>query len=415
MNSTTLPKPALATDLDSIRAAFPALARRVHGREAAFFDGPGGTQVPQVVAAAVSDYLLNHNANSGWEYETSRETDRMLGDARSAFADFLAASPDEIVFGPNMTTLTFHLARALGRKWGPGDEVVVTELDHHANVDSWKALAVERGVAIRAIRFDAQNAALHDDDIESLIGPKTRLVAIGAASNALGTINDVRKVADRAHAQGALVFVDAVHYAAHGLVDVGALGADFLACSPYKFYGPHLGVLFGRKPLLEALSVPKVEPASNAAPQRLQTGTQNHEGIVGAAAAVDFLASLAGDGGSRRERLARSAHVLHGAADTLFASLWNGLAALPHVRLYGRPPGARRTQTLAFTVSGMPSGEVCRRLNEEGLFLSNGDFYAMTAIARLGCAEDGVVRAGLACYTSSSDVERLIASVAALG
>jgi cysteine desulfurase family protein (TIGR01976 family) len=415
MNSTTMPRPARAADLDSIRAAFPALARRVNGREAAFFDGPGGTQVPQVVAAAVSDYLLNHNANSGWEYETSRETDQMLADARSAFADFLAASPDEIVFGPNMTTLTFHLARALGRKWGPGDEIVVSELDHHANVDSWKALAIERGLAIRAIRFDPKDATLRADDIESLIGPKTRLVAIGAASNALGTINDVRAIADRAHAHGALVFVDAVHYAAHGLVDVKALGADFLACSPYKFYGPHLGVLFGRKALIEGLSVPKVEPASNAAPQRLQTGTQSHEGIVGAAAAVDFIASLAGDGGSRRERLARSAQVLHGAADTLFADLWNGLAALPRVRLYGRPPGAGRTQTLAFTVSGMPSGEVCRRLGDAGLFLSNGDFYAMTAVARLGCAEEGVARAGLACYSSAAEVARLVAAVAALG
>ena len=270
MNSTTLPKPALATDLDGIRAAFPALGRRVHGREVAFFDGPGGTQVPQVVAAAVSDYLLNHNANSGWEYATSRETDRMLGDARSAFADFLAASPDEIVFGPNMTTLTFHLARALGRKWGPGDEVVVTELDHHANVDSWKALAIERGVAIRAIRFDAQNGRA---------ARRRHRVADRAEDPAGGDRRGVERArhASTTCARSPTAPTRKARWCSWTRCTTRrtasstsrALGADFLACSPYKFYGPHLGVLFGRKPLLEALSVPKVEPASNAAPQRL--------------------------------------------------------------------------------------------------------------------------------------------------
>ena len=272
----------------------------------------------------MADYLLHHNANTHWAYPTSVETDAALAAARDALADFLGGTPAEVAFGANMTTLTFHLGRALGRRWTPGDEIVVTELDHHANVDPWRQLAQERGFTVRTVRFRPETGQLDMDDLAAALGPKTRLLAIGAASNALGTINDVRRAADLAHAAGALVFVDAVHYAPHALVDVAALGADFLACSAYKFYGPHVGVLWGRQALLEELDLPKLEPAPENAPDRLETGTQNHEGIVGAAAAVDFLASLA-EGPDRRARLAAAMAALHERGQRLVEALWTGL------------------------------------------------------------------------------------------
>ncbi len=299
--TTALTTPALPS-VETIRSRFPALERRHNGAPVAYFDGPGGTQVPQSVVDAMSDYLLRHNANTHWAYPTSIETDALIEAARVTVADFLGGRPSEIAFGANMTTLTFHLGRALGRRWSRGDEIVVTELDHHANVDPWRQLANERGLAVKAVPFRRQTGQLEMDALASALGPRTRLVAIGAASNALGTINDVRRVADLAHAAGALVFVDAVHYAPHALVDVTALGADFLACSAYKFYGPHVGVLWARQALVEVLDLPKLGPAPDGSPENLETGTQNHEGIVGAAAAVVFLASLA-EGSSRRARL----------------------------------------------------------------------------------------------------------------
>ncbi len=279
-------------DVDLIRSQFPALERLHGGRPVAYFDGPGGTQVPRRVVSAVGEYLLRHNANTHWAYPTSVETDAALRAARAALADYVNGEPDEIVFGANMTTLTLHLGRAVGRALEPGDEVVVTELDHHANVDTWRALERERSVTLRWVRFDPSSGRLDEADLRAAIGPRTRLLAIGAASNALGTITDVAPAIERAHAAGALAFVDAVHLAAHQAPDVRALGCDFLVCSAYKFYGPHVGVLWGRRALLERLDAPKLWPAPNAAPERLETGTLNHEGIVGAGAAVEFLASL---------------------------------------------------------------------------------------------------------------------------
>jgi cysteine desulfurase family protein (TIGR01976 family) len=396
--------------VEAIRAHFPAVERRHNGIPVAYFDGPGGTQVPQAVVDAMSDYLLHHNANTHWAYPTSVETDAALTAARAALADFLGGRPSEIAFGANMTTLTFHLGRALGRQWTPGDEIVVTELDHHANVDPWRQLAKERGLAVRAVRFSRETGQLDMNDLASALGPHTRLVAIGAASNALGTVNDVRRAAELAHAKGALVFVDAVHFAPHGLVDVAALGADFLACSAYKFYGPHVGVLWGRQPLLEALDLPKLEPAPENAPDRLETGTQDHEGIVGAGAAVDFLASLA-EGSGRRARLGAAMGALHARGQELVARLWSGLKRTNGVTVYGPPPSEPRTPTVAFTVRGVASEAVARALAERAVFVSNGDFYATTAVRRLGHAEDGVVRAGCACYTTLEEVERLIAGV----
>ena len=394
----------------NVRRDFPALDRKHEGHPVAYFDGPGGTQVPRQVVDAMSDYLFNHNANTHWLYPTSAETDALLDGARVALADFVNGDPTEIAFGLNMTTLTFHLARGLSMRWGKGDEVVVTELDHHGNVAPWTRLAAERGVTVRTVRMDPAKGVLDWADLEASINPRTRLLAIGAASNALGTITDVAAAARLAQAHGALVFVDAVHYAPHVLVDVKALGCDFLACSAYKFYGPHVGMVWGKRDLIATLDVPKLIPAPEAPPERLETGTQNHEGIVGAAAAVDYLASF-GSGASRRERLVSGFAALHNAGPALFARMWNGLASIRGVRLYGLPPGNPRTPTVSFTVDGVVSDDVARALARRGVFVSNGDFYATTVIERLGHATDGVVRAGCACYTTPDEVDRLIDGV----
>ncbi|HXI22164.1 MAG TPA: cysteine desulfurase-like protein [Gemmatimonadales bacterium] len=404
-----------ASRLDSraIRAAFPALARRVGDVPVAYFDGPGGTQVPQVVVDAMADYLLHHNANTHWAYPTSRETDAALADARAALADYLGARPEEISFGANMTTLTFHLARALGRGWGPGDEVIITELDHHANVAPWQAVARERGITLRVVPFDPATGELDWPALEAAFTPRTRLLAIGAASNALGTVTDVPRAARLAHEAGALCFVDAVHSAAHGALDVVRLGCDFLACSTYKFYGPHVGVLFGRHALLANLDVPRLEPAPDTAPERLETGTLNHEGIVGARAAVEFQAAL-GRGDTRRQRLLDTARALQAHGQALVERLWGGLGDIPGVIRYGPPPGRPRTPTVSFNLAGHPPEAITVALAGRGVFVSHGDFYAATVMRRLGLEAEGAVRAGAACYTTESEVDRLLQGVAAL-
>ncbi|MCL4810849.1 MAG: cysteine desulfurase-like protein [Vicinamibacteraceae bacterium] len=393
---------------DDIRRAFPALERRHEGRSVAYFDGPGGTQVPRAVVEAMADYLVHHNANTHWRFPTSVETDAALAAARAAVADFLNATPAEVAFGQNMTSLTFHLARALARDWREGDEVIVTELDHHANVDPWRALTRDRGILVRTARVDPASAGIDWPHLESLFTPRTRLLAIGAASNAVGTVNDVARAAALAHDRGALLFVDAVHYAPHALVDVRAIDCDFLACSAYKFYGPHVGVLYGKRPLLEALDVPKLAPAPDAAPERLETGTQNHEGIVGTAAAIDVLAGFAGEAGTRRDALARTFDALHVRSRGLVERLWSGLTAMPGVTVYGPPPDAPRTPTIACAVRGLPADEVAERLTPHGLFVSSGDFYATTLVERLGHGTDGLVRIGCACYTTEDEVTRLL-------
>jgi cysteine desulfurase family protein (TIGR01976 family) len=407
--SSTIDAPDVVSTAD-IRGSFPALARLHGGVPVAYFDGPGGTQVPLAVADAMREYLLHHNANTHWRYPTSEETDRLIAGAREALADFLAASPAEIVFGANMTTLTFHLARALGRGWGPGDEIVITDLDHHANVAPWRALERERGVMIRSVPFDRAAGQLDWPALERSLSARTRILAIGAASNALGTVSDVARACALARAAGALSFVDAVHYAPHTLVDVGAVGCDFLACSAYKFYGPHVGILYGQRDRLEALDVPKLTPAPDTAPERMETGTLNHEGIVGAAAAVDFLASLA-SGSGRRERLARAFTALHQRGQMLFERLWDGLGGIGGVTRYGPPPGQPRTPTVGFAVAGRASDDVAAALAARGVFVSNGDFYATTVVQRLGLAPDGLVRAGCACYTTADEIDRLVDGV----
>jgi cysteine desulfurase family protein (TIGR01976 family) len=406
-------EPALSPailSIEAIRRQFPALRRKVNGQPVAYFDGPGGTQVPQEVIDAFTQYLAHHNANTHWAYATSRETDAMILEARRAAADFLGAQPDEVAFGANMTTLTFHVARALGRQWGPGDEIVVTELDHHANVAPWQALVRERGVTLRTVPFRPEAGELDWEALEKALTPRTRLLAIGAASNALGTITNVAQAREMARAVGALVFVDAVHYAPHRLVDVRTFGCDFLACSAYKFYGPHMGIMYGRRDRLRGLDVPKLAPAPESVPERLETGTQNHEGIHAVRATVDWLASLA-EGGSRRERLARTFEAFHERESALFGRLWDGLGAIRGVRRFGPSPMRPRTGTMSLTIAGVSPEAAATRLGEEGLFLSHGDFYATTVVERLGFSKEGLLRIGLSCYSTQDEVDRVLSAI----
>jgi cysteine desulfurase family protein (TIGR01976 family) len=402
-----------AASLDEIRKQFPALSRIHADQPVAYFDGPAGTQVPRAVVEAMNDYLYHHNANTHWAYPTSNETDGLIANARQTLADFLNASPDEIAFGQNMTSLTFHVARALGRDFNRGDEIIVTELDHHANVDTWRSLELERGVTIRVLPMNPHTGQLELGRLPDLLSSKTRLVAMGAASNALGTINDIHRAVTMAREAAALSFVDAVHYAPHHLIDVKQLGCDFLVCSAYKFYGPHIGILFGKKELLERIDFPKVKPAPNHAPEKIETGTQSHEAMVGAATAVNFIASL-GRGGSRRERLASAFDEMHRRDAALVSALWEGLSSIRGVRVYGPGLEAKRTALVSFSVKDYPAESVSEALAQVGIFAANGDFYAATVVERLGLARQGLIRAGCACYTTSEEVKRVVAAVASI-
>jgi cysteine desulfurase family protein (TIGR01976 family) len=413
--------PILTTE--EIRKQFPATERRHNDYPVAYFDAPGGTQTPQVVVDAVADYLLNHNANTHWEYPTSHETDSIILSARETFADFLNATTDEIVFGPNTTTMIYHLSRALGRTMRPGDEVVITELEHHANVAPWQALQVERGVTLKVAQMDPETGQLDWNDFERLLTKNTKIVAFGAGCNALGTVNRFNDAVELAHSVGALALVDAVHYAPYFLCDVNEMDCDFLTCSAYKFYGPHVSAFYGKKHLLDSIDFPKLQPAPDAAPERAEMGTQNHEGIAGAAAAVDFYASLAGGTGvppvthaqdaraTRRTALELAFAGLRAHSTPQVVRLWEALSSINGVRLFGPPPHVARTPTLSFIVKNVASTEVARRLAERGLFVSHGDFYAQTVVDRLGLQPEGLVRVGCACYTSDEEVDRLIASV----
>jgi cysteine desulfurase family protein (TIGR01976 family) len=395
--------------VSAARAQFPALERVHNGYPVAYFDGPGGTQVPRSVADAMTRYLFHHNANTHWVYPTSEETDALIAEARQTVATFLNAEPDEVAFGANMTTLTFHLARALGREWKSGDEVVITELDHHGNVAPWRALEKEKGIVIKSVRFDPKTGELDTADLEAKLTPRTKLLALGIASNALGTVTSPTLGA-MAKKVGAEVFIDAVHFAPHRLIDVKAWDCDYLACSAYKFYGPHIGILFGKKKRVESIDFPKLDPAPNESPERIETGTQNHEGIVGAGAAVEFIASL-GSGTALRDRLIASfeSHERHG--QELLERLWAGLAEIDGVTIYGPAVDRPRTPTLSFTLRGHKTNDIARALAKTGVFVSNGDFYAMTVIERIGQAADGVVRVGCSCYTTEEEIDRVIEGV----
>lgn len=402
--------PPRMASVDEIRAAFPALRREHAGHPVAYFDGPGGTQVPRSVADAITDHLLHHNGNRRWAYPTSAETDAAVEDARQAMADLLGCGAEDVVFGPNMTTLTYHLSRTLGRTFQAGDEIVVTRLDHLANVSPWRALEAERGVVVREVPFRVEDGTLDTDAYRAALGPRTRLVALGWASNALGTITNLLPLLAQAKDVGALTFVDGVHSVPHLLPAARALGCDFLGCSPYKFYGPHAGVLFAPAELLDALDPPRLPCAPQAAPERFETGTQSHEDMAGIAATVDFLAGLA-DGGTRRERLGRAYAALHARGELLLERMWHGLSALGGVRLYGPPPGHPRTPTVAFTVEGKDARQVAQHLSSRhGVFVSHGSFYAAYVPEDLGVT-GGLVRAGCACYTTEEEVDRLVRAV----
>jgi cysteine desulfurase family protein (TIGR01976 family) len=409
---------ATAAWSERVRSHFPALRREINGQPIAYFDGPAGSQVPHVVITAVADYLAHHNANTGGVFSTSVETDTILLHARHRMADFLGVhSPHEIVFGANMTTLTFALSRALGAEWSRGDEIVVTELDHQANIAPWERIAADRGMIVHRVPFYRDSLTLDYDRLESLLSARTRLVAVGHASNAVGTINDVRRVARAAKAAGALCFVDAVHSAPHHPIDVSEIGCDFLACSAYKFFGPHVGVLWGRTEHLERFHPLKVPPAPDTSPERWETGTLNHEGIAGTAAAIDWIASLDGsaDGEHRRDRLRSAMHTIQQFEGGLFEMLFRGLSELSGVRIYGPGLHTARTPTMAFTLAGHTPAAVAQRLAESGIFVWHGDFYASTVIEGLGLTDSGgVVRAGVAPYTKAADIDRLVSAVTSL-
>jgi len=405
----------MAWDSSELRARFPALALEVAGRAAVFFDGPAGSQVPVSVLEAMNRYLVEANANTGGYFATSVASDRFLTAAHRRVAEFLGAGdPGEIVFGANMTTLTLALARTMGRLWSAEDEIVVSRMEHDANYTPWVQAARDAGARVRHIDIDAETFSLDEGSLDEVLNERTRLVAIGAASNMIGTINPVAAITERAHAVGALVFVDAVHHAPHDLIDVDAWGADFVACSAYKFFGPHVGILWGRRALLEELPVYKLRPASDGLPDRWMTGTQNHEGIAGTVAAIDHIASLGANGTSGRERIVSAFAAIREYEHGLSARLIEGLGEIDAVRIWGITDPARfdeRVPTLSITHARHRPVEIARRLGEQGIFVWEGNYYALPLSEALGLEPDGTVRIGLLHYNTVSEVERLLTAL----
>jgi cysteine desulfurase family protein (TIGR01976 family) len=401
-------------DVRAVREQFPALARTYNGQGVVYFDGPGGSQVARQAIDAMAGYMERGGANLHGVFPTSTETEEILARTRETTADFLGAEPDEIAFGANMTTLTFAISRALAREWDETSEIVVTELDHRANVDPWLIAAREKGAKVRWVRLDPETLTLDQDDFERNINEKTRLVAVGLASNAVGTVNGVAAIAEMAHDVDAIVAVDAVHAAPHIPVDRDAINADIITCSAYKFFGPHVGVTVIRRELLERLDVYRLDPAPHYIPDKLETGTQNHEGIAGVKGAIDFIASL-GEGSSRREKLANAMQTIEEYEAGLAETFRTALQDLPGVKLYAAPDGIRKTPTIAFRVEGYSTEEVCVRMLQHGFFIAAGDFYASTIAERLGIKNSGgFVRAGLAPYNTEDEVERFVTALEVL-
>src|ERR1700687_4389939 len=406
--------------LDSawVRAQFPSLNLQVNGQPAAFLDGPAGTQAPKQVIDAVQKYLLTANANTCGAFATSRANDAMIAAARAAMANFFHCDPDEVVFGQNMTTITFALARAIGRELKVGDEIVVTTLDHDANVAPWRALE-EKGVVIRQVDIREADCTLDLDDLKRKITAKTKLVAVGYASNMVGTINPVAEITKLAHAAGALMFIDAVHYAPHGPIDVKALDCDFLACSAYKFFGPHMGTLYGKREHLERFKPYKVRPASDVSPECWETGTQVQELIAGIAAAVDYIAELGRNcdstAKSRREALRAAYRVTHQYETGLLTRLIQGLQAIPGMRIFGITDAKRfdeRCSTLSFRMGNHNPTAIATFLGDRGIFTWDGNFYALNLSERLGVEQHGgVLRVGLVHYNTMGEIERLLAAL----
>ena len=407
-------KPTL--DVQSCRRQFPALALSVNDRPAVYFDGPAGSQVPQRVVDAIGDYLTRMNANHGGVFQTSRQSDSLLDEAHRALADFVGTDdPDCIVFGPNMTSLTFALSRSLARTWKPGDEVVVTRLDHDANVTPWVLAARDAGATVRHVEIHTDDCTLDLDDLAGKLTSRTRLVAVACASNAAGTVNPMREIVRLAHQVGALVFFDAVHYAPHRLLDVKRWGCDFLACSAYKFFGPHVGVLWGRGELLGELPAYKVRPAPEELPGRWMTGTQNHECIAGTLAAVEYLADLGRtldrEAGDRRGALKAAYAGIESYEGELLSKMLSGLADLPDVKIWGITDPAdfdRRVPTVAITHQRMIPVKLAEHLAAHGIFVWHGNFYALPLTEALGLEPHGLVRIGLLHYNTGEEVDRLL-------
>ncbi len=405
-------------DVEGVRRQFPALSEQFDGRPAVFFDNPGGTQAHESVIEAMVDYLTRRNSNTHGQFETSRRTDAVIEGAHGAAADLLGCEADEVIFGNNMTSLAFHVSRSLARELGPGDEVLVTRLDHDANVMPWALAAEERGARVRWADVDVESGTLDMEDVRRQITEQTRLVAVGYASNATGSINDVGTIMGWAGEAGALTFVDAVQYAPHGLIDVKALGCDFLACSSYKFFGPHSGQLYGKRELLERLEAYRVRPAGDRPPDKWETGTQNHEGMAGVTAAIDYLAGLgveygeAGPAESRRRKLEAAWKVIGAYERMLTERLIEGLLSVPGIRIYGlteRIDMGRRVATVAMRKRGTTPAQLARALAEENIFAWDGNFYALSMSERMGVeGNGGWLRLGLAHYNTVDEIERCV-------
>lgn len=412
----------MTIDVSWARSQFPALQEQVNNQPAVFFDGPGGTQVPERVITAISDYLRHSNANTHGAFLTSQRTDAIIEASRHAMADFLGCDADEVMFGANMTTLTFALSRAIGQTLQPGDEIVTTRLDHDANVAPWHALR-ERGVVIREVDVDIEDCTLDMADFARKITPKTKLVAVGYASNAVGTINDVANVITMAKAVGALTFVDAVHYAPHGPIDVKALDCDFLACSPYKFFAPHSGTIYGKRVHLERLHPYKVRPAGDETPGRWETGTKNHAIMAAITAAIDYLAELGTRAAgkpfaNRRDAVKHAMQTIQAYERSLSDYMIPRLLAIPGLSFYGITDGAQfahRTPTVAIRMAKHTPAAVAKHLAAKGIFVWDGNYYAVNLTERLGLEDKGgMVRIGLIHYNTTAEVDRLIAALTEL-
>ena len=413
-------------DVDYIRNQFPALALTVNGFPAAYFDGPGGTQVPQRVIDAMVDYLVRCNANAGGSFLTSRNSDRVITEARQALADFLGSDPDEVAFGHNTTTMIYQLALALSREVSPRNEIIITEIDHEANRGPWLALE-ERGFRILEVKLNPETCTLDMEDYRNKLSEKTLAAAFNYASNGVGTVSNVKEMIRLAHTAGAIAVVDAVHYALHGPIDVKALDVDYLICSAYKFFGPHIGVLYGKRELFSDLPTYRLRVQSEKVPYRIETGTLNHEGIAGAGEAVEFIADLgsrfgdlsegslaASDKGwsDRRRRVVAGMEAMELYEQPLANKLISELSLLEKVTVYGPPSGYLRTSTVSFTVDGTSAEEVAAALGEKGLFVWDGHFYAICLVERLGLKESGgLVRVGLSPYNTEAEIDRLLTEV----
>jgi cysteine desulfurase family protein (TIGR01976 family) len=406
---------AAGLDVNWVRAQFPSLQTQVNGQPAAFLDGPAGTQVPTQVMHAIQSYLMTANANTGGAFLTSRRTEEVITGSRAAMGDFFHCEPDEVIFGQNMTTITFAISRAMARELPPGSEIVLTTLDHDANFSPWKALE-EKGVAIRQVDIREDDCTLDMEGLKNSLNERTRLVAVGYASNSVGTINPVAEITKMAHAAGAWVYIDAVHYAPHGVIDVKALDCDFLVCSPYKFFGPHMGTLYGKRERLELLKPYKVRPCSDQLPDRWESGTQVHELIAGIGAAVEYIAGVGKHSDSsvksRREALAAAYRATVAHETRLVWRLIEGLQAIPGLKIYGITDPKRsgeRCSTLSFRIEGRHPNEIAKFLGDRGIFTWDGNYYALNLSERLGVeSKGGMVRIGLVQYNTMEEVERLL-------